>query len=101
MKYERHRRLAPVADLCVRSANANFNTTNTGTTMQWEYMTLVFAATGFILGGKLDGKRLNDRLNELGEEGWELVSVFDTNMLEGKTRDVYAILKRPWIQNRK
>ncbi len=69
--------------------------------MQWEYMTLVFAATGFILGGKLDGKKLNDRLNELGEEGWELVSVFDTNMLEGKTRDVYAILKRPWIQNRK
>ena len=69
--------------------------------MQWEYMTLVFAATGFILGGKLDGKKLNDRLNELGEEGWELVSVFDTNMLEGKTRDVYAILKRPWVQSRK
>ena len=39
----------------------------------------------------MDGKKLNDRLNELGEEGWELVSVFDTNMLEGKTRDVYGI----------
>jgi hypothetical protein len=69
--------------------------------MQWEYMTLVFAATGFILGGKLDGKKLNDRLNELGEEGWELVSVFDTNMHDGTTRDVYAILKRPCVQNHK
>jgi hypothetical protein len=67
--------------------------------MKWEYMTLVFAATGFFLGGKLDGKKLNDRLNELGEEGWELVSVFDTNMLEGTTRDVYAILKRQWVED--
>lgn len=67
-----------------------------GRTMQWEYMTLVFAATGFILGGKLDAKKLTNRLNELGEEGWELVSVFDTNMADGQTRDVYAILKRPW-----
>jgi hypothetical protein len=52
-------------------------------------------ATGLILGGKLDAQKLTDRLNQLGEEGWELVSVFDTNMLEGKTRDVFAILKRP------
>jgi hypothetical protein len=33
--------------------------------------------------------------NQLGSERWELVSVFDTNMLEGKTRDVIAVLKRP------
>ena len=58
-------------------------------------MTLMLPATGFILGGKLDAQKLTDRLNQLGEEGWELVSVFDTNMLEGKTRDVFAILKRP------
>jgi hypothetical protein len=62
---------------------------------KWEYMTLMLPATGLILGGKLDAQKLTDRLNQLGEEGWELVSVFDTNMLEGKTRDVFAILKRP------
>ncbi len=65
--------------------------------MKWEYMTLVFAATGFFYGGKLDGEKLTDRLNELGQEGWELVSVFDTNMLHGQTRDVFAILKRPSV----
>ena len=63
--------------------------------MKWEYMTLVLAAKGLFLGGSIDGQKLNDRLNQLGEERWELVSVFDTNMLEGQTRDVFAVLKRP------
>ena len=52
-------------------------------------------ASGWFLGGKLDGQKLNDRLNRLGEEGWELVSVFDTNFTQGGTRDVVAVLKRP------
>lgn len=63
--------------------------------MRWEYMTLMLPASGFMLGGKIDTQKLTDRLNQLGGEGWELVSVFDTNMLEGKTRDVIAVLKRP------
>ena len=62
--------------------------------MKWEYLTVVFAASGWFLGGKLDGKAFNDKLNELGEDGWELVSVFDTNMLDGETRDVIAVLKQ-------
>lgn len=63
--------------------------------MKWEYMTLMLSASGFLLGGKIDVQELTDKLNERGEEGWELVSVFDTTMLEGKTRDVVAVLKRP------
>src|SRR5213593_2380988 len=63
-------------------------------TMKWEYMTLMLPASGLILGGKIDAQKLTDRLNQLGGEGWELVSVFDTNMLEGKTREVFAVLKR-------
>ncbi len=55
----------------------------------------MLAASGWFLGGKLDGKRFTDRLNELGEQNWELVSVFDTNFLQGGTRDVVAVLKRP------
>ena len=62
--------------------------------MKWEYMTLMLPASGLVLGGKIDGQKFTDRLNKLGGEGWELVSVFDTNMLEGKTRDVIAVLKR-------
>jgi hypothetical protein len=63
--------------------------------MKWEYMTVLFKATGFWLGGKLDGEAFNSKLNELGADGWELVSVFDTNMLQRETRDVIAVLKRP------
>ena len=63
--------------------------------MRREYMTLMLPASGFVFGGKIDAQKLTAQLNFLGSEGWELVSVFDTNMLEGKTRDVFAMLKRP------
>lgn len=63
--------------------------------MKWEYLTVKFAASGFFLGGKLDGDAFNYELNKLGLDGWELVSVFDTNMNQGATRDVVAVLKRP------
>jgi hypothetical protein len=62
--------------------------------MKWEYSTVMFEASGW-LGGKLDGQKFNERLNGLGEEGWELVSVFDTNYGQGATRDVVAVFKRP------
>jgi len=63
--------------------------------MKWEYRSLFFDASGWILGGKLDGAKFNTKLNQLGEEGWELVNVFDTNFTQGGTRDVVAVLKRP------
>jgi hypothetical protein len=66
--------------------------------MKWEYMTLMLPATGLMLGGKIDAQKLTDRLNQLGSERWELVSVFDTNMLDGQTRDVFAVLKRAVAQ---
>jgi hypothetical protein len=63
--------------------------------INWEYKTLTFEAAGFWSGGgKLDAQLLTEQLNELGSEGWELVSVFDTTKLEGQTRQVYAVLKR-------
>lgn len=60
----------------------------------WEYTTFMLRTGGGWLGGSLDGQKLTDKLNELGSKGWELVSVFDTNMLQGVTRDVVAVLKR-------
>jgi hypothetical protein len=65
--------------------------------MQWQYMSVMFTAGGFWLGGKLDGELFNAKLNELGEQGWELVSVFDTSMAEGRTRDIVAVFKRPAV----
>ncbi len=66
--------------------------------MKWEYLTMMLPASGIILGGKIDGQKFTDRLNKIGGEVWELVSVFDTNMLDGQTRDVIAVLKRPMQQ---
>jgi hypothetical protein len=63
--------------------------------MKWEYLTIKFDTSGWFFGGILDGQKFNDHLNRLGEQGWELVSVFDTNMGQGQTRDVIAVLKKP------
>jgi hypothetical protein len=62
--------------------------------MTFEYLTVKFATASFFSGGKLDGEGFNAKLNELGRQGWELVSCFDTSMAYGQTRDVVAVLKR-------
>ena len=62
---------------------------------QWEYKTVMIKATGWFSGGKVDVNVLDERLNALGKEGWELASGFDTNKLYGETRDVVLIFKRP------
>ena len=63
--------------------------------MKWEYKTIKTDTEGFLVGGKFDQDSFEQVLNGLGEQGWELVSVFDTNMEGGKSRHVIAILKRP------
>ena len=62
--------------------------------MQWEYMTTTLLAGGFFTG-LVDGCKMKLELNQFGAQGWELVSVFDTNKLQGGTLEVVAILKRP------
>ncbi len=59
----------------------------------WEYKTVEFETTGF-MGGKLDIHTFNQTLNELGRDGWELVSCFDTNQSQGASRLVIAVFKR-------
>jgi hypothetical protein len=61
--------------------------------MMWEYKTVKLAAKGF-LGGKIKEYELEALLNDLGADGWELVSAFGTNKSYGQTRDVVAIFKR-------
>ena len=61
--------------------------------MNWEYKTIKLGASRFF-GGKIDESDLDARMNRLGADGWELVTAFDTNTADGKTRDVVAIFKR-------
>jgi hypothetical protein len=62
--------------------------------MQWEYKTIKLQTKGF-LGGKFDEAALDEFMNQLGSEGWELVTGFDTNQNYGQTRDIVVIFKRP------
>lgn len=61
--------------------------------MTWEYTTIKLATTGFF-GGNLDEHALNEMMNNLGQDGWELSAAFDTNA-GAQTRDVVVIFKRP------
>lgn len=61
--------------------------------MMWEYKTIKIAAHG-VFGGKVKEAELDARLNELGRQGWELVSAFSSNTMNGVTRDVVAVFKR-------
>ena len=66
--------------------------------MKWEYKTIKTIktdTTGLVVGGKFDQNSFEQILNGFGEQGWELVSAFDTNMEGGKSRHVVAVLKRP------
>ena len=72
--------------------------------MRWEYHTAVFDFTGeaFISqGGLFNSAKFNFEMNRLGWDNWELVSVFDTNKVQGGTRHVVAVLKRPLTEARR
>lgn len=60
---------------------------------KFEYKTLFTEAKGF-LGGRVDKHAFQHELNELGAEGWELVSSFPSAQSYGNTRWVISIFKR-------
>ena len=72
--------------------------------MGWEYHTAMFDFTGeaFISqGGLFNADKFNLELNRLGWEGWELVSVNDTNRMQGATKYIVAVFKRPLTDQRR
>lgn len=61
---------------------------------KFEYKTIKLATTGWFTGGNLDEQKLDEYMNSLGRQGWELVSAFDTNQAYGASKDVIAVFKR-------
>lgn len=63
---------------------------------RFEYHTLDVPVDNDIWGGKskIDTQKLSDALNELGKEGWELVSSVDLNIAYGASKSVLFMLKR-------
>ena len=62
---------------------------------RWEYNTVIFEPSFWFANGNLDGATFQSKLDELGQDRWELVSVFDTNRRQGTTAQVIAVFKRP------
>lgn len=60
---------------------------------RWTYKVVKFNTTGW-LGGQIDEQEVSRELDRLGNEGWELVSCFDTNQSHGASKFVVCILKR-------
>jgi hypothetical protein len=65
--------------------------------MRWEYRILKVAIGGF-LGPQSDMDKLEAVLDQLGLDGWELVSVEDTSMQRGVSDDLLLFFKRPRTQ---
>lgn len=62
--------------------------------MKFEYKSLTIPAEG-LFGGKVNAQELEQRLNALGAEGWELVNTFASNETYGKTGYIVSVFKRP------
>ncbi len=60
--------------------------------MRWEYKTLKFKKRSFF-SGALNADELNQELNTLGRDGWELVSVCPAIFM-GASHGLIAVLKR-------
>jgi hypothetical protein len=71
-----------ISDLCISQSKKK------GRIMKWEYKVIKKDAKGCFLGGKLDHTEFEESMNELGQQSWELVNVFDTNIEGGKTRHI-------------
>ena len=60
---------------------------------QFEYKVVVYDTKGF-WGGVIERDQLQDQLNALGGDGWELVSCTSTNQSYGSSKSVVLIFKR-------
>jgi hypothetical protein len=59
----------------------------------WEYKTIKVETKG-VFGGILDENEFEEQLDQLAEQGWELVVSLDTNQMYGTPCEAVAVLKR-------
>lgn len=62
--------------------------------MKWEYQTVKPGVVG-TWGVSFDTDETQNFTNDLGAEGWELVSSFSVNEAAGRSTEVIFIFKRP------
>jgi hypothetical protein len=63
--------------------------------MKWEYKTIKVDSKKTFGGVKFDENTFDNILNELGQQGWELVSAVSVNQGWGESKHIVGILKRP------
>jgi hypothetical protein len=61
---------------------------------RWEYQTVQLDVEGFFRP-HVDEDSVSHLLNQLGAQGWELVTAFDLNRGHGRSTEIVAMLKRP------
>ena len=62
--------------------------------MKWESQTVTLGVVG-VWGIKFDVDEAQNFTNQLGAEGWELISAFAVNEAAGRSKEVVFIFKRP------
>lgn len=62
---------------------------------RWEYTTLRVDSASLMESASTEGKSVREPLNQLGSEGWELVSVLDTGRVDGESVGWVFLFKRP------
>ena len=70
-------------------------TMHTAQETRWQYTMLTVDVYRFARGPHVDVTQISARLDQLGGEGWELVSMIDVNAGQGGTCDLVAVFKRP------
>lgn len=57
---------------------------------KWEYKVVSFETFG-LLGGLIETKEIEETLNDLGKEGWELISAYATVGGSSSRRAIYNL----------
>jgi len=60
----------------------------------WEYKTIKTSFTKGWGSPQLEPLEYDRLLNQLGAQGWELVSIFTTNQENGRSGEALAVFKR-------
>jgi hypothetical protein len=60
---------------------------------KFEYKVIVYDTKG-VFGGDVEAHQIENNLNVLGNDGWELVSSTSTNQSYGSSKSIVFVFKR-------